>query len=225
MLKNLGVDNMGSESKAREGLSEVVLDDSEVVLRSPPIPHAEPSASDSSVPSQEAVLPANLARATLDQLVADLSTIKLDIAERLQYDKAKEEAFDRLYAQLDELRSDREFDHLKPLYLDLILLFDRLDQTVVAALPHEDTSPARAVLVSLRAELVEVLYRREIELIDPSPPAFDPTLQRAVGTQDTDTPDKHNSVGAVVRRGFRYRGRMLRPEEVILNKCRTHGQS
>jgi len=176
------------------------------------------------VASAEDASPNDPVRTILDQILCDVSAVKADLADRLRYDKAKEEAFDRLYAQLDELRSDREFDQLKPLYLDLILLLDRLDQAGAFAPQHENGSMgAWAVIASLRDELVEILYRRDIELIDPSPRTFDPSLQRAIGTQDSDAPEKHNAVVSVVRRGFRFRNRLIRPEEVILIKYRAQG--
>ena len=53
----------------------------------------------------------------------------------------------------DELRSEREFDQLRPLYLDLILFFDRIEQSAAAALLREEVSIAGAVLTSLREEL------------------------------------------------------------------------
>jgi molecular chaperone GrpE len=172
------------------------------------------------VPSRIDGSPADVIPTSLDQLAADLSAIKRDIAERIRYDLAKEEAFNRLYRQLDELRSEREFDQLRPLYLDLILFFDRVEQSAAAALLREEVSIAGAVLTSLREELLEVLYRREVELIEPSPSTFDPRWQRAVGTRNSIVPEQHNAIAEVVRRGFRYRDRLIRPEEVVLEKCR-----
>ena len=187
------------------------------------------TSADSRVPTQDVRLgmepsaPAPVAEpdpilAALDRIAAGFDAIKGSIAVGNAYDKAKEEAFDRLYRELDDLRSEREFDRLRPLYLDLILLFDRVDQSIAPALVN-DASPAReAVLSSLREELLEVLYRRDIELIELSPTIFDPTVQRAVGAQRTELPDLHNSIASVVRPGFRCRGRLLRAEEVIVNR-------
>ena len=160
-------------------------------------------------------------RAALDRIAVGVDAIKGSIVLGNAYDKAKEEAFDRLYRELDDLRSDREFDRLRPRYLDLILLFDRIDQSLAPASVN-DASPTReAVLLSVREELREVLYRRDIELIELSPTFFDPTMQRAVGAQRTELPDLHNSIASVVRRGFRCRDRLLRAEEVIVNR---HGK-
>lgn len=216
---------MGSEFGATLAQAIMPSDDSGGTLHSPPVFPAVPSVSAVGTPPLREVPTVEGIGATLDQVVADLSTIKRDVSERIHYDSAKEEAFNRLYAQLDELRSDREFDRLRPLYLDLILLFDRFDQSTVAALRREDTPTALAVLTSLREELIEVLYRREVELIDSSSSTFDPKWQRAIGTQESIVPEQHNSVGAVVRRGFRYRDRLIRPEEVILNKFRSEVRS
>ena len=215
---------MGSESGA-ELVEPIVPSDGPGTGHALPAAAAGVASHAVGMPSQEDVPPAEAIRATLDQVAADMTAIKRDIAERIQYDKAKEEAFDRLYRQLDELRSDSEFDHLRPLYLDLILLFDRLEQSAAEALRHEDASTAGATLTSLREELLEVLYRREVELIAPSSSTFDPRWQRAVGTKDSNVSEQHNSVETVLRRGFRYRDRLIRPEEVILNKCRPEDRS
>lgn len=153
--------------------------------------------------------------AALDRITAGIDAIKGSIALGNAYDKAKEEAFDRLYRELDDLRSDREFDRLRPLYLDLILLFDRIDQSLA---PASVNVASHAVLSSLREELLDVLYRRDIELIELSPTIFDPTVQHAVGAQRTELPDLHNAIASVVRQGFRCRGRLLRAEEVIVNR-------
>jgi molecular chaperone GrpE len=157
----------------------------------------------------------------LSKVLNELSAIRNEFADRLRYDAAKERAFDRLYSDLDQLRADREFDGLKPLYLDLILLFDRLDHLAANAPPAEQGGQGTdALLASLRDEVLEVLYRREIEIVQPVPTVFDPTIQRAIGVQYADSPRDDNSIVSVVRNGFRFRKRLLRPQEVIVAKYR-----
>ena len=149
-----------------------------------------------------------------------LAQISASFQSRLSYDGAKEKAFDRLYAELDQLKSNTEFDHLRPLYLDLILLYDRIENICASGedVSRED-SGVSTLLQSLREELVEILYRREVEVIRPSPLTFDPATQRAIGIEPALSESENGRVARVVRKGFVYRNRIIRAEEVIVKKC------
>jgi molecular chaperone GrpE len=135
---------------------------------------------------------------------------------RLRYDKTKEAAFERLYSELDSLSRDEANQRLKPLYLDLILLYDRVEQICAA-----QVDPAIADLLgTIRDELLEVLYRRDVAPIGHASTTFDSSVQQAIGTEPAFSPDDNNIVARVVRRGFRHGERVLRPEEVILKRYR-----
>lgn len=145
---------------------------------------------------------------------------------RLAYDKAKEEAFDRLYGELEQLKSNATFEQLRPLYLDLILLFDRIENICQSSQLIAQQDPNMLSLFrSLSDELVEVLYRREIEVIQSASPVFDPSTQRAIGVEPTQAEGETGRVARVVRRGFRYRNRVIRAEEVIVKKFAATGGS
>jgi molecular chaperone GrpE len=141
------------------------------------------------------------------------------VEERLRYDKAKEEAFEKLYGELEELKRNSLFEQLRPLFVDFILLFDRIENvrnelSSGSPLPVE----VECIMKTVSDELVEILYRREIELIRSPSDVFDPTIQQAIGTESASDASENNRVARVVRRGFRYRNRVLRPEEVIVKK-------
>ncbi|MBV9929094.1 MAG: nucleotide exchange factor GrpE [Acidobacteria bacterium] len=156
--------------------------------------------------------------ATLTEMSAELSVLNSTIEGRLRYDKAKEEAFERLYAELDEMKRNSAFEQARPLYTDLILLFDRIEGARQELARDGSEAPAvLPLLETLSEELLEVLARREVEVLRTSA-EFDPSLQRAVGTQPAPDEAGNNGVARVLRRGFRYRDRILRPEEVIVMK-------
>jgi len=141
------------------------------------------------------------------------------VQSRLAYDKAKEEAFDRLYGELEQLKSNATFEQLRPLYLDLILLFDRIENICQSSQLIAQQDPHILPLFrSLSDELIEVLYRREIEVTQSASPVFDPNAQRAIGIEPTADEGESGRVASVVRRGFRYRNRLIRAEEVIVKK-------
>ena len=160
-----------------------------------------------------------LVLAELVDVKTQLALLKEEIVERLRYDKAKESAFERLYAELDELKRDSAFNQLRPLYADLILLFDRIDN--LSEGQHHDDIPAADYLITLktfRDELRELLYRRGVEIIRTDQTKFDCTWQRAVGTEDTIHDQEDSYVSRVVRKGFTAEGRLIRPEEVIVKR-------
>ncbi len=162
----------------------------------------------------------------IESLATEFSSLNRTIESRLSYDKVKEEAFERLYAELEDLKKNSAFEQLRPLYMDLILLFDRsenirqdIDGSTTAPSPQKD------VLKTLSDELLEILYRRDIELINTTDSMFEPSVQRAIGIQPTSSEIENNQVARVVRRGFRYREHILRAEEVIIKKYSPENSS
>ena len=155
----------------------------------------------------------------LDELAGYVSDLNQQFSDRLTKDAAKEKAFDYLYGELETLKQDSSFERFKSLYLDLILLFDRLDRCRVenAAVSGEEL---HNFLLTLREELLEVLYRQGIELVSSDGNSFDATKQRAIATETTTVKAENNQLAEIVRRGFRYQNRLLRPEEVIVKKFR-----
>lgn len=143
---------------------------------------------------------------------SSLSNLVKLFESRLAADAVKEKAFDRLYAELDELKQDREFEQLRPFFLDLVLLFDRLDHLGNETL---ETEAAPSIVDSVRDELLEILSRRGVDIIPPSA-QFDPAFQNALGTERTCYEEEDNRIARVVRRGFRYNSRVIRHEEVFV---------
>lgn len=156
--------------------------------------------------------------ANIDLLKGQLDDLAGLVRSRLSYDQTKEQAFDRLYTELDALKRNAALDNIKPLLLDLILLYDRMEQARQLAADARGTLSTE-ILQSFIHELLEVLYRREVSLIEAGPSSFDYNQQKAIGVVDVTDPAEHQRIHKVVRRGFRLGERTLRPEEVIV--CRV----
>lgn len=151
----------------------------------------------------------------VSQLNIELSNLKQIIENRLTYDKVKEDAFERLYGELEDLKKNSFFERSRPLFIDLILLFDRLEnyrQTNI-----EESSQFTHLLKSFSEEILEILCRQCIDIIASSK-TFDPTIQRAIKIEITSEKEEDNIVSEVIRKGFRYFDNILRPEEVIVKK-------
>lgn len=145
------------------------------------------------------------------KILEELDHIRELFSKRLSYDKSKDEAFERLYLELDEIKRNRAFEDSRPLFTDLILFYDRMQSAIIDAEPK-----GANVLESLLSELKEILYRREIDTINNESDVFDPSFQRAVNSKTVESDELNGKVIKVLREGFVYRGIVLRPEEVVV---------
>lgn len=157
----------------------------------------------------------------LQDLTGRLDAIRAILVERLNYDKTKEDAFERLYAELDDAKEGRVYDLLHPTFFDLILLHDRVEGYVRS---DERKNGVSAFLESVLGEIVEILARRGVEIIEVPSRTFDPALQKAIGVEETADPSKHHTIASVIRRGFRRGGRIVRAEEVVVMKHVTRNE-
>jgi len=158
----------------------------------------------------------------MDALHAELAALRELVRERLTYDRVKEEAFDRLYAEVEEVRQERSFQQLRPFLIDLLLFYDRIELGRQHLQEQAGTPPELVQLLqSLGEEVLEILCRRDVEMLVVASATFDRTLQQAIKLQPTDRMEEHQQVLRVVRRGFRYHQRILRSEEVIVGVYRA----
>jgi len=132
-------------------------------------------------------------------------------------DKSKDEAFERLYSELEGYKKNSAFESVRPLFIDLILLFDRIAILTEEADKNGDTN-CSDILGTISAELVEILYRRDIEMVFSDSETFSPTNQRAIGVERTEIETENNQIARIVRKGFRCGERLIRPEEIIVKK-------
>jgi molecular chaperone GrpE len=155
----------------------------------------------------------------LASLQQNFSSLLQVVTNRLSYDKTKEAAFNRLYQEMEELKQDQELNQLRPLYIDLILLIDRMNNIYNDKLESGDKNPELiSILQTLSHEVLEILYRRGVELIVAPSNKFDPKIQQVVEVIPTSNPAEDNTVVHMVRHGFKYKDVVLRPEEVVIKK-------
>ena len=156
--------------------------------------------------------------ASIDSIDTRIESLTKIVEARLSYDKTKEMAFDRLYDELDDLKQNRMFDFIRPMFIDLILLFDRFDNTKKSL---QENASIEKTLNSFEDELLEILYRRDVEIIKLSGEIFNKKYQLALETEETSDKSKNNQIARVVRRGFKSGERVIRPEEVIIYKFKV----
>lgn len=176
------------------------------------IPEGEQCRGDEQPPVVEAPEAADR-DATLARIESTVADVRRLVDERLRYDGIKEQAFDRLYKDLEHFRGEAALHQVRPLLLDVILLLDRLDGAMAAPVNSGDPG---AFLGSVREELLEILERRGVSSVSNIEEKFDPQVQRAVEVEATSDEAAHNSIARVVRRGYVADDKVLRPEEVVV---------
>jgi molecular chaperone GrpE len=114
-------------------------------------------------------------------------------------------------------RQEAEKYRHEALLRDLLPVLDNLEMAFAAAQDSSLASLAalEAGVTMIRQQLRTVLTGAGLEEIDATGQAFDPRLHEAVAQQEsTEVPD--GRVLQQVRRGFKYRDRLLRPASVVV---------
>ncbi len=132
--------------------------------------------------------------------------------------------FDSLHEELLAYRDNFLHESLqKPFIHDLVLLFDDLtslsEQLKNAALADSRGSVTqwRDNLENAIHSLVEILHRFEVKEIEPKE-TVDRTIHRVVSYEPANFAEEDGRIVMRVRRGFFWRGKLIRPEEVIAKR-------
>jgi molecular chaperone GrpE (heat shock protein) len=132
--------------------------------------------------------------------------------------------FDSLHEELIGYRDNFLHESLqKPFIRDLIVLFDdltKISQQLSAA--NEDATGGAVSLPKQNLDnaihaLIEVLHRLEVKEVEPQD-VVDRSIHRVVSFEPTDFQEDDGRIVMRVRRGFMWRDRVLRPEEVIARR-------
>jgi len=157
-----------------------------------------------------------------------LTEIKDLIQNRLEYDAVKEKAFDKLY---EDMRQQRELPNIldrniKPLLTDLLLLYDNMNK-FAKSLTIQQSSNSETILQEFKYlldDLLETLYRQEvIPIQDDGSGNFNSKLHKATKTEATETQDEDFKIVNIVRQGFLWRDKVLRPQEVVIKRFENKG--
>ena len=159
---------------------------------------------------------------------ADFSVQFKKIEEQLSAIHSSETVNHRLFDSLhDELLAYRDnFLHeslQKPFIHDLVILFDDLTslsdqlQNAAALDTRGNVSQWRDNLENAIHSLVEILHRFEVKEIEPKE-NVDRAFHRVVSYEPADYAEEDGRIVMRVRRGFFWRGKLIRPEEVIAKR-------
>lgn len=149
-----------------------------------------------------------------------LKEIKTIIQERLEYDAAKEKVVDKLNDELKFYRDNFVFQSQKSMFIDLMLLYDNLERILNLLVNDEAFSKEKIaeLLETFKEELLEILYRKDITPFEEHPEYLNYKLHKTIKTIPTNEESENNKVDKIIKIGFRWNDKILRPEEVIIKK-------
>lgn len=166
---------------------------------------------------------------TITEMLASHNTLlkelKSLIETRLSYDETKEKTIEKLHEELKLYRDNFIFQSQKPIFIDLIMLYDDFMQVLSVFeekqdMTKDDIAAMRHNLHTIKEGLLEILYSREVTLYHKHPDFLDYKLHKTIGTVPTSIESENNQVAKIVKPGFCWNGKTLRPEEVIIKKYR-----
>ena len=140
-------------------------------------------------------------------------------------ESVNQQLFDSLHAELLKYRDNFLHESLqKPFIHDLVYLYDHLNglcEQLSAAAQEKGkrsrVSQWRDNLENAIHSLVEILHRFEVKEIEPRE-RVDRACHRVISFEPADFPEEDGTIVMRVRRGFVWRGKLIRPEEVIAKR-------
>ncbi len=150
----------------------------------------------------------------LEALSARIDPIAADAQRRARL-------FDDLHEEMRSRSAEFLFRVQKPLFMDLILFHDVLTRLVRR---WDGDEPLRADLEHARDELLEILYRHDIERIDARPKKLDVEVQRPIRRIDTSDPAEDRDVVEYVHDGFVRHDTVLRPQGIVVKRFVEEGK-
>ncbi|MEC7985428.1 MAG: nucleotide exchange factor GrpE [Myxococcota bacterium] len=148
-----------------------------------------------------------------NKILTELSALRGHLEQLLRQDSSNKRAFDTLYKELDQYKSDFVFKFEKSVLLDLLSFYDSM--IWFQSTLEKQNSDSKDNFSYLIDEFYELLRRRDVL---PYPPSEELNRKhhRVIQLEDTDDAKKDKKVAQVLRRGFFRGDRSLRDEEIIL---------
>jgi molecular chaperone GrpE (heat shock protein) len=155
----------------------------------------------------------------MQQILTEMQDLRQDFETKLKYDDGKQKTIDTLHKELEEHRTGLHFKILRPVFLDLIRLYDDLEKMIESMSPQPEQSLNRTLedLQLLQGEVVEILERYGAEAFSLDGP-LQANKQRVIKTIETTDSTLDKRIARRLRKGFSYENRILRPEQVVVYK-------
>lgn len=150
---------------------------------------------------------------------------------KIALDAHSKEMFSAMHSELKSYKDSALFDIFhKPFLKDLVLLYDDLGKLQKHGRQLTDKAAEKVAemkedfhhhannIDNIMALVLEMLNRMDVEMIEETGVTIDKQYHKVVNTRKTSNADEDGKIAEIVNRGFRWRGKLLRHEEVIVYK-------
>lgn len=154
------------------------------------------------------------------EVLKKLNRLEHNFETKIKYDEHKQTVIDRMHTELQEYKNDVLLTLTKPLFMDLIKLYD--DVPKISRSLHNDAGLES--LHDLEREvqdyILEILEKYDVYLFKELEDIFNPRSQQAIRTTPTSDQENVRKVTTRLRPGFKRDEKILRPEgvEVLVYK-------
>ncbi len=209
-------DNLPGSEHPQVPITQVEAISAEQPVNNTPPPSSVSDLRGQSSGAQSALVPSNeeVSR-SVQLLMQEMQRLREDFDTKVKYDASKERMIDSLHRELQTYREGMHFKILRPLFMDLISMYDDLGGLLENILKENGVSRQMLRnLESFQESIEETLRRNGVEVFSTEGDVFVAGKQRALKVVDTDDSALDKRVARRVRKGFEYDGRVLRPEIV-----------
>ena len=148
------------------------------------------------------------------ELCQAVDSLQDQFSKKIAYDDVKRLAVSKVVDRMEKLEADFLFKEFrKRLFLDLIMLYDRVVQL------SKDISNADNVLEafgSIATELLQILKQQGVQRVEVLSPKFDPSIQQVLDVVEVSETSMEDTVDKILMEGFIYRDVLLRPQGVVI---------
>ena len=157
----------------------------------------------------------------LETVMAMFSELSQKFDEKIARDSHKNALFDKMYAELNSYRNDLYQKILKPFVMDTIMLIDQTNM-LIRDMDKTNVENVLNVLSDIPLDLQDILERNGIETFYDETDTFNPRTQKVLRTVSTDNPELDNKIESRVRHGYKWDGKVIKPEMI---QCYKYSQT
>ena len=151
-----------------------------------------------------------------DVMDSELETARMEAAELRDRALRLQAEFDNFRKRTAREREDERKRATERLVVELLPAIDNLERAIEHTTADNDINHLINGVTSVHAQIVAVLGKEGVSVVDPVGQPFDPVTQQAVSQQeDPSVPD--GTVIAAFQKGYEMGGRIVRPAMVVVS--------
>lgn len=136
-----------------------------------------------------------------------------ELKSRIQHLQADFENYKRRHRQETE---EKKLEGMGEVIMDIVPAYDNLDRAFQSFERNDDAESFIEGVEKIYAQFSDVLNKRDVEPIEAEGEKFDPKKHQALMKVESDD-DEHNVITEEFERGYKFKGKVLKPSKVKVN--------